>query len=95
MKKPQDVKHSPTPVSIARSESESEAAQEESKKRPDGKSDPRETAQESVHQVMPKEEAAELTERSPTPPAPREAPHSAAGAAKGDDDIMSQPPKRK
>lgn len=48
-----------------------------------------ETAQEEVHQVMPKKEARKLavtpTTRKPATP---------GGAAKGDDDLMSQPVKR-
>lgn len=57
---------------------------------------PKETAQEAVHQVMTKEEAKEVLKKSPLSPTAKTAadPGPVApppGAAKGDDDVMSQP----
>lgn len=49
--------------------------------------DPRETAQEAVHQVMTKDAAGTLADGV-------DAARPSAGAARGDDDLMSQPAKR-
>ncbi len=51
------------------------------------KRDPRETAQEAVHQVMPKEAVKR-------PSTATDATNAPLRAAKGDDDLMSQPVKR-
>lgn len=49
--------------------------------------DPKETAQEAVHQVMPKADARELLDAGPVTSIPDPAPK----AAGGDDDLMSKP----
>lgn len=46
--------------------------------------DPKDTAQEAVHEVMPKAAAKKIL-------IPQERPDTAPGAAKGDDDLMSKP----
>lgn len=55
--------------------------------KPAVQADPKETAQETVHQVMPKADAQELLGAAPATSIPDPAPK----AAGGDDDLMSKP----